>query len=346
MTDITQGKYRLGAVCLFEQFWSIGVILLPFVGSWWESWAIVYLSITFPTFILMYLYRWIPDSPRWLLKHGRIGEAKQVLLDAARVNGKTDFDELELEKNLKLLSDQMMKEPPEPSLLSLWNTSSDIKLKLFVSHLGWSVYLMLYFGSLLHVRAMGRNYLEVNTVIAGISEILGTFIGFALIFYTTRKWLWSSILNIITSLIAISAIFVPNSFPPFYRMVIYMATAMAEKMTISTGLSLFITCNTEIVTKEKKKICNYSGVTCSRTLVMIAPFIGFTAKFGQLVPQQLMGVINIAISLMIIIGLQTPRSLPKPENKTNNNQLYNIPVSESESQRSSTLWLSNINNRK
>lgn len=89
-------------------------------------------------------------------------------------------------------------------------------------------------------------------------------------------------LNIFTSLIALSAIFVPDSVLPFERMVIYMATSMVCKMSVSTSLSIFITSMSEIVTKDKRKICNYSGVTCSRTLVMIAPFIGFCVIFGQL----------------------------------------------------------------
>lgn len=311
VTDITQGKHRVIAACMFEQFWSIGVILLPGVASWWKSWGEIYIAITLPTFILIFLYKWIPDSPRWLLKHGRVQEAKKVLLEAANFHQYTDFNEKELEFKLQELSDKMMKDPPEPSLLSIWRGTFYHKLQMFISHMGWSVFLMLYFAYLLHVRAMGRNYLEVNTVIAGISELLGTFIGLALIIHTTRKWLWASLLNIVTSLIAFSAVFIPLSIHPFYRMIIYMAKAMINKMTVSTTLSLFITCNTELVPKEQKKVCNYSGVTCSRMLVMIAPFIGYTAKYGQLVPQEIMAVMNIAMSVLIAIFLHTPRTLPK-----------------------------------
>lgn len=282
VSDITAGKYRVISVCLFEQFWSIGVILLPGVGSWWDSWALVYVAITLPTFSLMIFYYWIPDSPRWLLKHGKVDEAKQVLLDAAKINGKKDFTEVDLDKQLRTLADAMRDDPPEASLLSIWKVPTGIKRKLLAAHIGWSIYLMLYFGLLLHVRAMGRDFLKVNTVIAGISEIVGTFIGLYLILNTTRKWLWTSLLNIITSLIAFSAVFVPDTLSPFQRMIIYMATSMLNKMSVSTSLSIFITSTTEIVSKEKKKICNYSGLTCSRTLVMVAPFIGFCVIYGQL----------------------------------------------------------------
>lgn len=104
-------------------------------------------------------------------------------------------------------------------------------------------------------------------------------------------------LNILTSLVALSAIFVPDSVPPFQRMVIYMATSMVCKMSVSTSLSIFITSMSEIVTKDKRKICNYSGVTCSRTLVMIAPFIGFCVIFGQL------GEINLSRNFIYLISV-------------------------------------------
>lgn len=282
VSDITTGKYRVSAVCLFEQFWSIGVILLPLMSTWWESWATVYVAISLPVICIILLYYWIPDSPRWLLKQGRVDEAMKVLLDAAKFNKKTDFVVEDLEKQLQLMADTMKAAPPEPTLIEIWEGPPGVKRKLFAAHICWSIYLSLHFGLLLHVRAMGRNFLEINTIFSGVAEIFGTFIGLYLILKTTRKWLWTSLLNILTSIIAFSAIFVPDSVPPLQRMMIYMATAMLEKVTVSTSLSIFITSMSEIVTKDKKKTCNYSGVTCSRTLVMVAPFIGFCVIFGQL----------------------------------------------------------------
>lgn len=311
LADITLGKYRATVVSQFEQFWAIGVILLPIIGGWEGSWALVYVAITIPTFILMFLYPLIPDSPRWLIKHGRVEDALNVLLDAAQMNGNNDVSKEQLRQKLEILSNDAKNEPTEPSYWSLWDGNFAFKGKLIVVHLGWSIYLMLHFAYLLHVRDMGRDYLKINTMMIGVSEITGTLIALYLILNTTRKWMWMSILNIVTSFIACTVAFVPYTIPPTYRVVIYMATVVIAKATVSTSLATFIACNTEIVTKDKKRLCNYSTMTCSRTLVMISPFIGYCAKFGQLVPQYIMAVMNISISLVIMTCIDTPRTIPK-----------------------------------
>lgn len=57
--DITGGKPRTIVITLFEQFWSIGVILLPGVASLFKSWTHIYMAISLPTFILVYLWRYM-----------------------------------------------------------------------------------------------------------------------------------------------------------------------------------------------------------------------------------------------------------------------------------------------
>lgn len=67
VADITAGKYKVITLCMFEQFWSIGLILLPAVASFWSNWTQIYMAISFPTLALIVLHHWIPDSPRWVM---------------------------------------------------------------------------------------------------------------------------------------------------------------------------------------------------------------------------------------------------------------------------------------
>lgn len=57
VADITGGKYRTYVSTLFEQFWSIGVMMLPGLASFWSSWSHLYMAISWPTVILIYLWQ-------------------------------------------------------------------------------------------------------------------------------------------------------------------------------------------------------------------------------------------------------------------------------------------------
>lgn len=108
VVDITGGRARLIAAVLFELFWSVGLILLPAVAMFSSDWSNLYLVISMPTLGLVFLHRsvsflgaydsldtdrilhrLIPDSPRWMIGHGRLDKARTILTKAARTNNRT-----------------------------------------------------------------------------------------------------------------------------------------------------------------------------------------------------------------------------------------------------------------
>ncbi|CAO1398262.1 unnamed protein product [Diamesa serratosioi] len=306
--DITAGKYKVITVCMFEQFWSIGLILLPGVASFWNNWTQVYMAISFPTIALIALLYWIPDSPRWLISHNEISKANEILTEASIMNN--TIKPYDLDKQLQIQAEIMKKMPSEPSWWSLWSSPSTIK-DLLVCHFASSVYMILHYGLLLNIRVFGRDYLQFNTMLIGLCEIIGTFIGLLLIMHTTRKWLWTSIFNIIASIVGLSALLIPSTVTEMERVILLMVTSMTAKMAGSTTLAILATSVSEFVTTEKKKLCSYSTTVCTRTVVMIAPFIGATAVISQLIPQTTMAILSIIASLCMAF-LTSPRTIQKP----------------------------------
>lgn len=112
---------------------------------------------------------------------------------------------------------------------------------------------------------------------------------------------------------------------------------MTAKMAGSTTLAILATSVTELVTPDKKKICSYSTTVCTRTVVLIAPFIGknylvffylflmflnllnkiigATAVINQLIPQTTMAILSIIASLCTAL-VTSPRTILKPTTKT------------------------------
>lgn len=125
MSDITGGKAKLIMTMLFDLFWSIGLILLPAISIFFNSWTNLYVVISMPTIALVLLHRYlnslykiskylfpinvlrlIPDSPRWLISKGKLVKAKEILIKSARINGRSIPDDLD--HQLKLQAMQSM----------------------------------------------------------------------------------------------------------------------------------------------------------------------------------------------------------------------------------------------
>lgn len=57
VSDITAGRHKTVVVTLHETYWSIGVILLPGVAGFFTSWSLMYVAISMPTLLLVFLHR-------------------------------------------------------------------------------------------------------------------------------------------------------------------------------------------------------------------------------------------------------------------------------------------------
>nr|XP_029712116.1 solute carrier family 22 member 8-like [Aedes albopictus] len=299
MNDITGGKFKTTTICLFEQFWSIGVIMLPGIASLATSWNELYMAISLPTFVYIILHKWIPDSPRWLLKHGRVQEAKELLLGAAKSNGTEDSISIDFDHQLKSFSETASVQPEPEAWWTIWKEKGSTK-NLICIHLAWGLFCTAYYGMLLNIAAFGREKIEFNTVVAGTSEIAGTFIGLLFIIFSKNKWLWCGLLNAVGCSVANLAWLIPPDVTGNDRTALLMITAMIPKACISCCLALLVTCTAELVGPSKKNGVAYSCTVWGRTCFLIAPYIVATVEFGQLVPLTAFGSMAVVGGIVVM----------------------------------------------
>lgn len=117
-------------------------------------------------YIYCYSHSWIPNSPRWLIAHGRINEAKAILIESANYNSRPEVVPADLDHLLQRQAVDVQTAAPPAGWWSIWKGRRAIRHMICV-HLAWSIYIVVYYGMLLNIRSFSREHLEVNTVIAG-----------------------------------------------------------------------------------------------------------------------------------------------------------------------------------
>lgn len=90
--------------------------------------------------------------------------------------------------------------------------------------------------------------------------------------------------------------------PEQQRISLLIYIAFIPKTAISSSLTVLVTCSTEIVTADKKKICGLSVVSCMRIFQMSTPYWGALLIFGQLIPQSCFATLQTlgAIACLLI----------------------------------------------
>jgi MFS transporter, putative metabolite:H+ symporter len=82
INEIAPAERRGRFVLLYEFVFAVGIVVSGFIGRWaipaW-GWQSIFLIGSIPPLIVLVLMRMLPESPRWLIRRGRIEEADQAL---------------------------------------------------------------------------------------------------------------------------------------------------------------------------------------------------------------------------------------------------------------------------
>ncbi|XP_013115031.2 solute carrier family 22 member 13 [Stomoxys calcitrans] len=280
--DITSGSYRLGSIILYDTFWSIGVIFLPSLSSFFNSWTHIYLGITFPTLVLTLLLQWTPESPRWLLKNGddkAVARVADIVREGAAINDRLCKIPADLHQQLESLRVKLRSAPAPAKWLDLWK-GPRATIHMLAAHLALAAFIINFMGMLLNIRSFGRDYLVPNTIAMGFSEIVGCFLALHFTLKHNKwKWQWAGAVNIIAGLIGCLGWFFSHSeMNPSVKVTLWMIIATIPKMGVSCAQSMILACMAEVMPMNKKIPYVFSVVTWARVWLLSAPFINVLKK--------------------------------------------------------------------
>ena len=185
--EISGKKYRSNLGMCIQYGWAIGLVLLPGIAYLVRNFRYLQLAASVPELVFLTGFFFLPESPRWLLTHGKIQEAENVIRKGAKRNGyhvsdinsglkhlmKKYTDELQTQSNNK---------PPSVSFLGLWRTPN-MRRSTLVLYFSWFVGAFAYYGFSLSTNNLGGDPF-VNFLISAAVE----FPAYALAIVALKKF--------------------------------------------------------------------------------------------------------------------------------------------------------------
>ncbi|XP_017104766.2 organic cation transporter protein [Drosophila bipectinata] len=345
--DITAGIHRIGAIILYDTFWSVGVILLPGLSSFFNSWSLIYVGITFPTVLLILLLYWTPDSPRWLLRRATdrfaIDQVEEIVREGAAINDRTFKIPPDFRQQLEQLSEQLKAQPAPAPWRQLW-VGKRAKTHMVAAHLSLAFFVINFMGMLLNIRSFGRDYLVPNTIAMGFAEIIGCFLA---LHFTLKhnKWKWqcAGIFNILAGILGCLGWIWTNAdtMDADLKVTLWMIIATIPKAAVSCAQSMILACMNELMPANKKQLFVFSVVTWARIWLLSAPFFNVLKKIYTALSLTSYCVFSIlggiCTSLLLTPRLSVTPAVPQMETNDKKEQSpLNAPVWTIESEVNNT----------
>ncbi|XP_055542451.1 organic cation transporter protein-like [Wyeomyia smithii] len=264
------------------------------IAFYTREWRLMQFIITTPGAVLLLMWYWLPESPRWLLAKGRTEELKRLIDTAARMNGR--LLPLNYEKTLIAPSSEPSKEIV--SILDLF------RKKYFYTTLTmlviWFAIIVLYCGITLHLGHLGGD-IYLNTVLAGAVEAATICLS---IIAVLKLGLWINLFLYMT--VAGIACIVMNFVPDGNLWIIIMLALIAKCATGACN-AIISTFTAGYYPTTMRNLGVGAGNFAAGIALIIVPYMWLLESTGQYLPLTVMGMCSLAgaVSLLALNDKQS-----------------------------------------
>ncbi|XP_053695418.1 organic cation transporter protein-like [Sabethes cyaneus] len=282
---------------------AISYTLTAGIAFYTREWRLMQFIITTPGAVLLPIWYWLPESPRWLLAKGRIEELKRLIDTAAKMNGRKL--PLNYERTLNIPNSECSKEVV--SILDIFHKRFiHTTLTMLVI---WFAIIVLYCGITLHVGQLGGD-IYLNTVLAGAVESITICLS---IFAVLKLGLWVNLFLYMT--VAGLSCIVMNLVPDGNLWVIIML-AMTAKCATGTCNAIISTFTARYYPTTMRNLGVGAGNFAAGIALIVVPYVWLLERTYKYLPLTVMGMCSLlgAVSLLILKDKRPVRQ--KSEHKT------------------------------
>lgn len=169
--------------------YSIGLVLLAVFVYLFRHWRHLSLAVSVPFLLLFLCYKFIPESPRWLIAVHKYERAQKVLQKIAKVNGKTlDKDFGDIFRCIRKKSDQSQRGfGKKYGIRDLFRTPK-LRTKTIIITFIWFANTSVYVGLSYYAPALGGDEI-LNFFLSGVVELPTYIFLWPSLHYFGRRWI-------------------------------------------------------------------------------------------------------------------------------------------------------------
>ncbi|XP_017295569.1 solute carrier family 22 member 2-like [Kryptolebias marmoratus] len=298
LTEMVGVEHRRAVGISFQMVFSIGLLILPLLAYLITDWRWLQVAITAPSALFFSYYRFIPESPRWLISQNSSTEALRITEAMAKENRK------KLNTNLEHLTHDEA-ESTSASMLDLIRTPK-MRKHTFILMFNWFTSAVVYQGLIMRVGITEGN-VYTDFFISSLVEFPAAFLILLTIERIGRRLPFAAA-NIVAGVSCLVTAFIPDS-------VVWLKTTVAciGRLGITMAFEMVVFVNTELYPTYIRNL----GVSVCSTLCdvggIVSPFLLYRLAVIWLeLPLIIFGVVALVAGGLVLLLPET-RGVSLPE---------------------------------
>ncbi|EDW15654.2 organic cation transporter protein isoform X1 [Drosophila mojavensis] len=318
VVELVSGKWRtiIGILNILPV--AVSYVLSSGIAYLIRDWRTLQLVISWPWLVMLSIWYWLPESPRWLLAQGRLEELNRLIEGAAKMNGTVlpnNYQKmLEAAVPIELRQDTsqteavttIVEENKIPSDVPHLNVHVNPLFVVFGSKywrttlltlIIWFTLIIIYFGLTLHLNNLGGN-VYINSAVAGSVESISICIS---IFIVIKAGIRRSLLGymLLPGLCCLATNLVPQN---EHNQSGVIALATIAKCLIGANNAIIPTYTAMQYPTIVRNFGVGMGNLASGIALILVPSLWQLEHYDALLPLNIMGVCGLigAVAIMLM----------------------------------------------
>nr|XP_036851531.1 solute carrier family 22 member 20 [Manis javanica] len=299
----TRGRTVAGVLLGYS--FTLGQLILAGVAYLIRPWRWLQFAVSVP-FLIFFLYSWwLPESPRWLLLHGKPQLALQSLRKVAALNGrKEEGERLTKEVVSSYIQNEFASVRTSNSVLDLFRTPAIRKVTCCLMVV-WFSNSLAYYGLAMDLQKFGLSVYLVQ-VLFGVIDIPAMLVATTTMIYVGRRATVASFL-ILAGLMVIANMFVPEGMQTLRT----AQAALGKGCLASSFICVYLFTGELYPTEIRQMGMGFASVN-ARFGGLAAPLVTTLGEFNAILPPVGFGATSILAGLAVCFLAET-RNAPLVE---------------------------------